>query len=346
MGVLAILISFLIYFFSATFSVLFIKGAEKRKSKALALIGVLIPVIVATFRESGVDFYAYKDIYNHVHAGGAYPIELGWKILNKIAPSYTALLFMAALIFFGISYLAICKFDEKYRWLSWLVILSVSTGMFYNVTRQAIASAFVFLGIAYFYKKKYIHFAVWVVIGSLFHKTAIIMILLLPLYWFLVKRVKKLVFVTFVMSGAALLCVPIVVAVVSKLGLFPSYISMMGGFNFSLMFLLYTVPPLFYYALEPKLFKNDKRFRFCLALYLFVIPMQFLGMRIPYADRIMLYFRPMLAIAVPLMVMRYDELGKGKWAKVFFVMWFIFYHVIMGLVLNENTMYPYMKFNF
>ena len=346
MSSLSIAISFLIYFFSAAFSVLFIKGAEKRKSRVLAAIGVLIPTIVATFREAGVDFYAYEGIYNHVHAGGEYPMELGWITLNRIAPSYKALLFMAALIFFGVSYRAIRKFDEKYRWLSWLVILSVSTGMFYNVTRQAIASAFVFLGIACFSKKKYIRFAVCVALGALFHKTAIIMLLLLPLYWFVMKRVKKLMFVTLIMSGVALLCVPIVVAVVSRLGLFPSYVSMMNGFNLSVMFLFYTIPPLFYYALKPKLFKEDKHFRFCLALYLFVIPMQFLGMRIPYADRIMLYFRPMLAIVVPLMVARYDELGKGKNAKRFYVLWFIFYHIIMGVLLNENAMYPYMNFNF
>ena len=72
--------------------------------------------------------------------------------------------------------------------------------------------------------------------------------------------------------------------------------------------------------------------------------MQFLGMRIPYADRIMLYFRPMLAIAAPLMIVRYEELGKRKIVKAFFIIWFIFYHIIMGVLLNENGMYPYMNF--
>lgn len=347
MSSLSIAISFLIYFFSAAFSVLFIKSAEKRKSKALAAIGVLIPATVAAFREAGVDFYAYEGIYNHVHAGGEYPMELGWITLNRIAPSYKVLLFMAALIFFGVSYRAIRKFDEKYRWLSWLVILSVSTGMFYNVTRQAIASAFVFLGIAYFSKKKYISFALCVVLGALFHKTAIIMILLLPLYWFVMKRVKKLIFTTIIISGVALLSVPIVVSVASNLGIFSTYINNIG-FNFSVLFLFYTLPPLFYYALKPSLFKDDTKFKFCLTLYLFIIPMQFLGMKIPYTDRIMLYFRPMLAIAIPLMIAKYEEMGKakGKNARVFYVCWFIFYHIIMGVFLNENGMYPYINFNF
>ena len=341
-------ISFLIYFFSAAISVLFIKGAEKRKSKLLAGIGVLIPTLVATFREAGVDFYVYKDIYNYIHAGGKYPTEFGWELLNKIAPSYMALQFIAALIFYGVSYKAITKFETKYRWISWLAILSVTTAFFYNGIRQAIASAFVFLAIAYFFKKKYIGFAVSVLLGFLFHKTAIIMILLIPLYWFIMKRVKRLMLATLIMSGIAILCVPIVVTVVSRLGLFSSYIGMMSGFDFSILFLFYTLPPLLVYAWKPSVFKEDKSFRFCLTLYLFVIPMQFLGMRIPYADRIMLYFRPMLAIAAPLMIQRYDELGKskGKLVRTFFILWFIFYHIIMGVMLNENKMYPYINFNF
>ena len=348
MSFLSSAVSFLIYFFSAAVSVLFIKGAEKRKSKLLAAIGVLIPATVAAFREAGVDFHVYENIYNYIHAGGNYPTEFGWELLNKIAPSYVALQFIAGLIFYGVSYKAITKFETKYRWVSWLAILSVTTAFFYNGIRQAIASAFVFLAIAYFYKKKYIGFAVCVVLGAFFHKTAIIIILLLPLYWFIMRRVKRPVIATAVMSGIAILCVPIIVGVVSRLGLFSSYIGMMSGFNFSVLFLLYTLPPLLVYAWKPSEFKDNKQFKFCLALYLFVIPMQFLGMRIPYADRIMLYFRPMLAIAAPLMIERYDELGKskGKLVKAFFVLWFIFYHIIMGVILNENGMYPYMNFNF
>ena len=345
MSALSNTISFLIYFFSAAISVLFIKRAEKKKSKFLALLGIIIPSIVAAFRESGIDYPAYKQIYEHIHAGGAYTIEYGWKLLNIIAPSFEALQFIAAIIFFGVSYLAICKFDAKYRWMSWLVILATSTGFFYNGIRQAIASAFVFLGISYFYKKKFFRFAVCVAAGALFHKTAWFILIILPIYWLVMKRVKKFGLVTVIMSAMALISVPIVIIVIKRLGIFLGYIQDIT-FNFSLLFLLYTLPPLLYYALKPSVFKEDKKFRFCLALYLLVIPMQFLGMRIPFADRIMLYFRPMLAIAIPLMIMRYDELGKGKKIKAFYVLWFIFYHVIMGLVLNENGMYPYIDFNF
>ena len=196
----------------------------------------------------------------------------------------------------------------------------------------------------YFSKKKYVGFAVSVLLGFLFHKTAIIMILLIPLYWFIMKKIKRPIIATAIMSGIAILCVPIVVTTVSKLGLFPSYIAAMGGFNFSILFLFYTLPPLLVYVWRPSVFKDDKLFKFCLVFYLFVIPMQFLGMRIPYADRIMLYFRPMLAIAAPLMIVRYEELGKRKIVKAFFIIWFIFYHIIMGVLLNENGMYPYMNF--
>ena len=179
----------------------------------------MVAVLLATFRESGIDFPTYHHIYDHIHAGGAYPIEWGWIVLNRVAPSYKAMLFLAALIFYGVSYIAIQRFDARYRWMSWLVILSTCTGFFYNGTRQAIASAFVFLGISYFYKKKYICFAVSVALGALFHKSAWIMLLLLPLYWFVMKRVKKLMLSTVIMSVIALFSVPIVVFAVRKMGI-------------------------------------------------------------------------------------------------------------------------------
>ena len=347
MSFLAIAISFLIYFSSAAVSVLFIKGAEKRKSKFLALLGIIIPSIVAAFRESGIDYKTYEQIYDYIHAGGAYPIEYGWRILNVIAPSFEFVQFIAAIIFFGVSYLAIRNFEIRYRWIAWLVTLSVSTGMFYNVTRQGIAAAFIFLGIAYFSKKKYLRFAISVALGAIFHKSALIMLLLVPLYWFIMKRVKKLMLVTAIMSAVALLSVPIVAALVSRLGMFSSYVESIT-FDFSLLFLFYTLPPLMLYAWKPSDFKDDKKLHFALAIYLFVIPIQFLGMRIAFADRIMLYFRPMLAIVVPLIIQHYDEKSKakGKNARVFYVLWFIFYHVIMGVLLNENGMYPYINFNF
>ena len=340
-------LSFLIYFLSAAISVLLIKSSEKHKSKILAFLGVLVPIIVATFRESGVDFFVYKDIYVHIHAGNSYPIEIGWQLLNIIAPTYRLLLCLSAVIFFGVSYWAIRKFETPHAWMSWIAILSVCSAFFYNGTRQAIASAFIFLGIAYFYKKKYIGFGICVILGTLFHKTAIIIILLLPLYWFVMKRVKKLVLSTVIMSAIALLSVPIIIFISKKLGFFSTYISDLK-FDFSILFLFYTLPPLFLYAWKPSEFKDNKKLHFCLVLYFFVIPMQFLGMIIPYADRIMLYFRPMIAIAVPLMIQHYEGISKakGKNAKVFYVFWFIFYHVIMGLILNENGMYPYINFNF
>lgn len=347
MSCLSKAVSFLIYFTAAAVSVLLIKRAEKKKSKILAAFGILVAVLLATFRESGIDFPTYHHIYDHIHAGGAYPIEWGWIVLNRVAPSYKAMLFLAALIFYGVSYIAIQRFDARYRWMSWLVILSTCTGFFYNGTRQAIASAFVFLGISYFYKKKYIYFAVSVALGALFHKSAWIMLLLLPLYWFVMKRVKKLMLSTVIMSVIALFSVPIVVFAVRKMGIFLGYIENIS-FNFSLMFLLYTLPPLLLYAWKPSEFKENKMLHFCLIFYIMVIPMQFLGMRITFADRIMLYFRPMLAIAIPLIIEHYEAKSriKGKNAKVFYVFWFIFYHIMMGVLLNENGMYPYMNFSF
>lgn len=345
MSFLSNTISFVIYFISTTISVLLIKSAEKRKSRSFALLGIVLPSIVAAFRESGIDLNAYRDIYQYIHTGGIYPIEYGWQILNMIAPNFELLQFISAIVFFGVSYLAIRKFDVNYRWMSWLVILVMFTGFFYNGTRQAIAFAFALLGISYFYKKKFLGFVTCIAIGGFFHNSAWFVLVILIIYWFVMRRVNKFGLATLIMSVIALVSVPILENIIRKLGVYVGYIEG-ATFNFSISFLLYTLPPLLYYILKPSIIKEDKKLQFCLALYFLTIPLQCLGMRISYADRMALYFKPLLAIAVPLMIMRYDEFNKGKRVRTFFISWFIFYHIIMGLVLNENGMYPYMDFNF
>lgn len=336
--------SILIYTSTFFLSVACIRFSEKRYfKKTFSFMGVIIPTVTATFRQSGTDLRAYEGIYNYIHRGGSYEIEKGWLFLNRIAPTYKALLFIAAIIFFGVSYKAICKFIRKDKWVAWLIILVVCTGFFYNGTRQAIAAAFFFWGLSFFYEKKYFKFALAVFVATLFHESAWMVLLVTIAYWWLMKRVKNVFFSICILSAVGIAGIPMLSNVMNRLGLYTSYFSD-NQFVFSITFLLYALPPLYFYYRNSKFFETDMKTKYCLSLYTLIIPMQFMGMRVQFLDRVGVYFNVILAILVPMIIQGYDVNKKRHSLRGAYMLWFIFYHIIMGIVLNENGMYPYRVF--
>ena len=148
--------SFLIYAFTFLLSCGCVYIAEKKGvfHNLFRLLAIVIPSITATYRESGIDLNTYKIIYNHLHAGNDYNIELSWKLLNQLSPSFELLLFVTTIIFLGTAYIAICNFIKKDRTLAWFIFLMVCYSAFFNIMRQMIAVTVVFAGFAFYYQKK------------------------------------------------------------------------------------------------------------------------------------------------------------------------------------------------
>ena len=162
------LYSILIYALTFTFSTYFIWLSEikKHQHKLFALIGLLIPSFTAAFRESGVDFWTYKEIYYYIHGGGKGYTEWGWNVLNKIAPTHQAMLFLAAFIFLYVIYRALDKLVPENKAIAWFSVLIVPYTTFFNGMRQMLAVAFVFLAMAFIFEKKYVKSIILVLLGG------------------------------------------------------------------------------------------------------------------------------------------------------------------------------------
>lgn len=333
--------SILVYastFISAAFF-MWLSERKVRARKIFVFLALVIPSLCAAFRESGIDFKTYKGIYTHIQSGGKGYTEWGWNLLNKICPTYEFLLFVTAFIFLLVSYLAITKFIDKNKDLAWFIILIVPFTGFFNGMRQMIAAGFVFLAIAYLLQKDYFKCILLVLLGGAFHKTAYFAIILLWVYLWFVKRKKKFSFIVIFISVAALYLAPLAVMITGELGIFKKYVVNEIP-NVSWGFLLYLLPPLFFYVYKRSRFK-EQTFYSCLALYLLSIPFQVLGFRITYADRFMWFTQIFLAVLVPMIVAEYQKVKPKTLVKPAYYAWFVFYHVVISILMNGNGVYPY-----
>lgn len=335
-------ISLAIYVSAISTSTLFVFLSEYKKqfNKTSGLIAILIPSLLAAFRQSGIDYKSYLSIYNHFSRGFVYDIEIGWRWLNQISSSYEMLLFISALVFFGISFVAICKFVDKRRWVAWLSFIILCMPTFFNVMRQMVAVAVVFLGFAFLYNKKNISFIICVFLGFLFHKSAIFILLIVPIYKFICKYIKTIEWFIVALSGIMVISVPLLEIIVAKLGMFEGYFTKDVS-SISFGFLLYTLPPLFFYYNKKSRLSSDSMLYFCIIIYLLVIPFQIIGNIVIYADRLMLYFQPMICVAIPMIIRGYDVMYKKHEVTKWYIIWFVIQYIILHLIMNSNGIYPY-----
>lgn len=318
------------------------KKRKRRKWKFWAFIALFIPSVTAAFRESGVDFWTYKEIYYYIHGGGAGYTEWGWNLLNKVSPTHKTMLFCAAFIFLYAVYMALDKLVHDNKAIAWFSFLIIQYTTFFNGMRQMLAVAFVFWAMAFLFERKYAKSVILILIGASFHKTAYFVIILLWLYYLLIKRRRKIGWIVVALSIAALILAPVAIAVVGKMGIFSKYF-LNDQANISLGFLLYLLPPLFFYYYKRSIFTSDKLNHY-LAIYLLSIPFQVLGFRITYADRFMWFTQIFIVVLVPMIVSEYKKIGSEKTVRFLYYAWFVFHHIVIGIIMNGNAIYPYRVF--
>ncbi|MDB9759827.1 EpsG family protein [Planktomarina sp.] len=152
----------------------------------------LIILFVGLRHEVGPDWYSY--LRNMEYARGISLIQFvsllndpGYGLLNWVGANfgggiYFVNSFSAALLCFGI--LTYCNFQPRPR-LALLVALPyliIFVGMGY--TRQSVAMGLVMLALVFLQREQVIRFILFVILGALFHKTALICLLFGILYKF------------------------------------------------------------------------------------------------------------------------------------------------------------------
>ncbi|MEI3611407.1 EpsG family protein [Pseudogracilibacillus sp. SO30301A] len=154
---------------------------------------------ISTFRgDFTTDYKNYSDLFSLYNKysfidllNADFQNEIGFIYLNKITGLFTDdVIYFFAIMTFVILFGFFHHF-KKYSVNLWLsVLMFVTAGSYYasfNITRHIFAVAIVFVGSKFLYERKFFKWVLVVIIASLFHKTAIIMI---PFYFILNFRIR------------------------------------------------------------------------------------------------------------------------------------------------------------
>lgn len=179
---------------------------ELRPRSFLAVVSFLPLFLVSAFRYyTGVDYAGYVRIFQNVLDGKDIYAETGFEWLNKLVAFYSdnvqwifaiTAAFALGLIFWGI-----------YRYSpnpALSVFLFVTMGYYFssfNILRQYMAISMIFVSLKFIKEKKFWRFLAVILVGMLFHKTAIIM---LPFYFLVRLRLKQSYLLILTLCGLAL----------------------------------------------------------------------------------------------------------------------------------------------
>jgi hypothetical protein len=171
-------------------------------------IALLIPAILAGVRDWSVGGdvlnYAYpvfKEACVIPHIGGFSTMYEGWIgtgylwlnfALSQATSNFNVILFFIILIEIIFVFFAIYQWRDKFPiWLGMLVFYAFFFNLSLNVIRQCLALSIAFFGIKYIFERKFLFFAFWVLLGYLFHNSAIIVLAYYPLFWYANKYTSK-----------------------------------------------------------------------------------------------------------------------------------------------------------
>ena len=158
----------------------------KIKGKYLYPISFILLFIIAAIRyEYGNDYIHYFKQYQLIRSGekSPYGIEHLYTILNKISPNFFWVICFTTFIFIFVHYVFVRdNVPDNIAWVS--VMIYVLNPYIYLVNlssiRQSVALSLFIIAIGYSIKRRFIPYLLCILIGTLFHQSAIA---LLPIYF-------------------------------------------------------------------------------------------------------------------------------------------------------------------
>jgi len=181
----------------------------RRKTHAVFDSFFLIWLFLLFFRAErvGCDLPVYKyHFFNYAQFSlgqilvGAFSgeFELGYALIVKLISCITANFRFVMIVCALIAVLPVWKFYRNEQHPALLIILFVNIApfsMYFSGLRQAMAMAFTCLALHYCRQKDFLRFVLVVFAAFLFHRSALIMLLMYPVYHFKLKKKVHLLFI-------------------------------------------------------------------------------------------------------------------------------------------------------
>lgn len=349
--------SLMLYLLVFALSSLLIHFGSKRKSKLLIVIAILIPALLAGFRDQvGTDFQAYVWMYQDLSAislsdffqNYSSQIEIGVYALANISSFLTGnyllfflLLSFSTLLFF---YLGLKRFNVPHIGLAFFLFLVISFPSSFNIARQLLAISIIFYASSYILERRLWKYILWVGVAALFHKTAILFI---PVYLIgklirkdTVLRGTQLLAMVFIL---AILClsVPAIVDVASSFSMFEKYIKYQASDSAKGYVLLVKSAIIGIFLLFYRHLKHIRYFALFFVFSLLELVISIAALNSIDISRMALYFSVFVPVLLTYVVDIFgDRVGKHV-ATSLTIIYGILYFITFYYLLGSSDIFPY-----
>ena len=242
----------LLYLFTFILSILFTYIASLYYKNMMifnlfSAVAVTPLIIIGGLRDVGVGYdtiaypvsaYNYLQINNNIYSilFASAELEPLYYFLSYLAVNYFwndvgAILFVTQLIIIVVTYVACCRIvGRSYLWISIFLYCFLFFNMELNMMRQGLALSFVLLGFSYLLDHKLKGYFICILVGFLFHKSAIFALVFLPgVYWKNLRYSKYIV----IGSLAFLMFFSTILNFITSLEGFSKYDAYSEGGNYS-----------------------------------------------------------------------------------------------------------------
>lgn len=335
-------------------------------------VSILIPSILAGLRDIsvGTDISVYvADNFNLAvasetfsqYASRIWQKEWGYMFLvffsSKIFPDVQGLLFSIELIMMVCVFLGAWKFREQVPLPLVLAIYFLFFyNMSYNIVRQSIAVAIIFLATSWLFEKKYIHFFIAVAVAVLFHKTAMVGIGQFLIFWFINSKslgendkARKLRGNAMVV-GAVAFCflLPYLTRALVSLGIISSrflqYFEISSVSDNLLNSLVYLLEIVFVMLFSKNFEKISSEFVFLKTNLFFTFITHQLTNFMYYGDRLSLYFSVVNIILLAKLPQATSSKRDKTLATIAIVAVLLFYWYYIYIISGSAETYPYIAY--
>lgn len=326
----------------------------KNYNKLFILIAIISLIVVSGFRyKSGTDFNTYVEIFSITSSASNIDLkndkDVGFtvfcKILSTISKDPQIMFLAAAIITNVLIVLIISRYSIRFELSMWLYITTMVYYSTFNGMRQWIAASIVFTGTKYLINKRnFKKYSLIVLIASLFHASAIVMI---PIYFIINSKTfsKRNLFLIIVFILAVFAYgqfIPIlesllqVTQYVNYIDVFKNDTNGIHPLRLAVYFAPVFVHCLYYKTLNPnKLMNIDRLINLCIIGFLIM----FMSLRQVFYARLIFYFDLYYLLLIP----RIIDIGNQKFKRLFYYTISIGYFTFSYLLLSvgEARILPY-----
>lgn len=289
----------------------FVTTRKYRGNAYFHYLPYLVIFLFMSIRYNYGDGIAYQRIFEYLHYGMPVPgmkLEPLYSLLNKILPSFSAVVVVTSLIYVLALYIVISRtltFEQRSLALMIVVLHPYILMVDMSAIRQSVAIALILLGVYFGNRYKAVFYIPFCFTAALFHKSAIIM---LPIFFLFGKRafsVKTKVVIMgticfFLLTSDKLF--EIINLILKLTGLNnANYLAYLGsGYKNSVRAVILSFVQLIFFMLCGD--TVEKKNVIYVKLSIIAITVELLQGQIQMLGRILMYFLPFIAVSLPLML--------------------------------------------